>query len=444
MNTVIFGSFGPAPEFESYEKLPDDLNTLWKMACKYLTSSQNDSDIARSILTKLVSLDIDGSFPQARESLGRLLMKSSDPRDRACGKAHLMSWYHSQFLSETRLYRIGQLISQSIEEGTEDYTLFIKWSYERIISDSQLPDSDPIGLCLFWHLLRMAVHQLERETRLLQNPQDFLRWMVDELHSPDALYHLCNLDPSNDLARAARSSSIFAIDQLIGPDFHPGDTLKEKEDRLFWRRRREEYFARKKNTYKDFDRAKYLSATYSIFRKAVALNREADAVMEQRHAKNVPSSSREISRSNWREHDSAPTELMAQRFERLKAIYEEHRHPMTLMTMGTYIVYPGYGGIPEEECLKYLKAAADIGITLAIVYLGLHYYRKGNMKDALPLLRKASLRGFSGELQLSCALCILALDRSPKAMQEAGLWMRLARDNGSKTAAQYLSQYRSS
>ncbi|MBQ1271395.1 MAG: hypothetical protein IIY11_07025 [Clostridia bacterium] len=445
MGRILFGSFGEIPQFESPAKLPGDTNILWKMACHYLAPADRDAHAAYAILERLVELDTEGQFMEAREALGRLLLDGDgiEP-DRKKGAAYMLMWYHSRILNERRLYAIGQLISESLRDGTEDFTKFIKWSYERICLDNENEGSDPVGLCFFWHLLRLAVHQLERETRLLDDPKAFLKWMVDEKRSPDALYHLCNLDPSEDLSRAARSSSIFAIDQLIGPDFRPGMTLNEKEERLLLRRRREDYFARKKKTYKDFNRAQYLSATYSIFRKAVALNREADAVMEQRHAQNVPSASREISRSNWREHDSAPTDLMACRFERLKAIYEEYRHPMTLMTMGTYVVYPKYGGVPEEECLKYLKAAADVGITLAIVYLGLHYYRKGRMEEALPLLRKAALRGFSGELQLSCALCLLALDRSPSAMQEAGLWMRLARDNGSKTAAEYLDKRRSS
>jgi TPR repeat protein len=115
---------------------------------------------------------------------------------------------------------------------------------------------------------------------------------------------------------------------------------------------------------------------------------------------------------------------------------------MTWMTMGTYVAYPYYGGVPEEECVKYLTRAANHGITLAIVYLGLHYYdHKKDYEKALPWLRIAALRGFSSEVQLSCALSILSLPNRPvEEIREAGRWLRLARDNGNPRAAEFLAR----
>ena len=145
---------------------------------------------------------------------------------------------------------------------------------------------------------------------------------------------------------------------------------------------------------------------------------------------------------NWREHKTAPIEVMQQRFARLREIEAEYHHPMTWMTMGTYAAYPYYGGVPEEEFLPYLIKAAEHGITLAIVYLGLHYYdHKKDYEKALPWLRIASLRGFSSEVQLSCALSILSLpDRTPDELREAGRWLRLSRDNGNPRAAEFLAR----
>lgn len=442
---AVFPLFGSLPVFESEDTLPGDLHTLWRMASHYNHAFENpeyDPKKAVIILRRLIALDTDGEIMEACEALGRLYLKgegcTADPEQ---GKRLLYAFYRHAILHEERLYILGEMLTECYRLGIEDYPLLLGAAYARILQDKQDPKADPIGLCLYWHLLRLCTHQLERRVRLLDDPADFFTWMADKYDSADARYHLGNLGDPAMLGAAAHGGCILAIDRMIGPEFrnHKPVGLNKAD---IWKEERAAQFLRMKENYGNFGPADYDTSTYHAFKSGITLCRKADAEMEQRHLPGLPPESRKISGMNWREHKTAPIEVMQQRFARLKEIEAEYHHPMTWMTMGTYAAYPYYGGVPEDEFLPYLIRAAEHGITLAIVYLGLHYYdHKKDYEKALPWLRIASLRGFSSEVQLSCALSILSLpNRSPDELREAGRWLRLARDNGNPRAAEFLAR----
>lgn len=442
---AFFPLFGSLPAFTSEADLPDDLHTLWRMGSHYNHPFENpDYDPAKAvvILRRLIELDTNQEIMEAREALGRLYLKgevcNADP---AQGKALLYAWYRHAILHEERLYILGEMLTGCFQLGVEDYPQLLDAAYARILSDKADPKADPIGLCLYWHLIRLCTHQLERRVRLLDDPTAFFTWMADKHDSADARYHLGNLGDPAALGAAAHGGCPLAIDRMVGPEFRNYKPVgRNKAD--IWKEERAAQFLRMKENYGDFGPKDFDTSTYYAFKSGITLCRKADAEMEQRHLPGLPPESRKISGANWREHKTAPIEVMQERFERLRAIEEEYHHPMTWMTMGTYVAYPYYGGVPEEECVKYLTRAAEHGITLAIVYLGLHYYdHKKDYEKALPWLRIAALRGFSSEVQLSCALSILSLpDRATEEIREAGRWLRLARDNGNPRAAEFLAR----
>ncbi len=442
---AFFSRFGDLPKFETEADLPDDLHLLWRMGNHYNHSFDNpeyDPSKAYLILRHLIALDTHGEFMEAREVLGRMLLKGEGcTADRDSGKAHLYAFYRHAFLTEERLYILGEMLTDCFLLEQEDYPLLLGYAYERIRQDQQQAKASPVGLCLYWHLIRLATHQLERRVRLLDDPKAFFTWLADKHDLADARYHLGNMGDHEALGAAAHGGCILAIDRMIGPEFRNYKPIGlNKAD--IWKEARAEHFLRMDQNYGNFGPTDYDTSSYYAFKSGISLCRKADAQMEQRHLPGLPPESRKISGMNWREHKNAPIEVMQERFARLKEIEEEYHHPMTWLTMGTYIAYPYYGGIPEEECLRYLIRAANHGITLAIVYLGLHYYdHRKDYEKALPWLRIAALRGFSSEVQLSCALSILSLPgRSQEEIREAGRWLRLARDNGNPRAAEFLDR----
>ena len=441
---AFFSLFGDLPKFETEDALPGDLHLLWRMGNHYNHSFENpDYDPAKAylILRRLVTLDTENEIMEAREVLGKMLLKGEGcTADRTLGKQYLYAFYRYAILHEERLYILGEMLTDCFLLGQEDYPLLLAYAYERILQDRQLK-SAPVGLCLYWHLIRLATHQLERRIRLLDDPKAFFTWLADKHDMADARYHLGNMGDPEALGAAAHGGCILAIDRMIGPEFRNYKPIGlNKAD--IWKENRAEHFLRMEQNYGNFGPADYDTSSYYAFKSGISLCRKADAEMEQRHIPGVPPESRKLSGMNWREHKTAPIEVMRDRFAKLKVIEEEHHHPMTWLSMGTYIAYPQYGGVPEEECLPYLIRAANHGITLASVYLGLHYYdHKKDYEKALPWLRIAALRGFSSEIQLSCALSILSLPgRSKEEIAEAGRWLRLARDNGNAHAAEFLSR----
>lgn len=243
VHSHIYGDF---PAFVSEDKLPDDLPTLRKMGMYYMSKyNHEDRDYHKSFLinSKLVRLDRDGKFMEARKSLGQLYVQGEGvQKDTAKGYALMNEWYAHQILHESSIHALGLSVNSSLSQGTMDLKQMLSLSYQRLQGDQEAY-AEPVGMALFAHLYSFWEHRDIQEQEQLSN-MDYFQYLYRAYQNPYALYHLacCEQGEKEDarMYTAAEGGCLFAMAYITDLKLSHLDTSEALQERTLWNHKKGE------------------------------------------------------------------------------------------------------------------------------------------------------------------------------------------------------------
>ncbi len=216
--TIKSGAYGEVIMFISEEKLPHDLVELNKMS-RYYTKPYNgqkpEYDKAFLITRKLVQLDTEKRFMEARCRLGDLYANGQGTaRDVVKGDELRNEWYAHAILHEDSIYSLALQLPSCMERHCMSLQQMTELAYARLKLDWE-NYAPPVGAAVL-ELLNPFWKSREVQAANGWTNEQYANYLYDSCQDPNVLYVLSRFEKDYQKAntmvyQAADEGSIFGI-----------------------------------------------------------------------------------------------------------------------------------------------------------------------------------------------------------------------------------------